>query len=105
MRLCVTCFRISAIGIRAALGASPAGILRTIMRQGITILLAGFGIALTGAMALSRVLRGLLFGVAPNDPFTLLSTAAVLASAALLAIYFPAGRAARIVPVIALHQD
>jgi len=93
------------IGVRSALGATPADLLRMVMRQGITVVVAGLALGLAGAVALSRVLRRLLYGIAPHDPFTLLAASALLALAALAAVYFPARRAARIDPVVALRRN
>ncbi len=93
------------IGVRTALGATPAGLLRMVMRQGITVVAVGLVLGLAGAVALSRVLRRMLFGIAPHDPFTLLAASALLALAALAAVYFPARRVSRIDPVVALRQE
>ena len=93
------------IGVRTALGATPAGLLRMVMRQGITVVVVGLVLGLAGAVVLSRVLRRMLFGIAPHDPFTLLAASALLALAALAAVYFPARRVTRIDPVVALRQE
>ena len=90
------------IGIRMALGATPSAILGLVLQQGLTIALAGVTIGVAAAMGLTRLMRGLLFGVEPIDPVTFAATALALAVTALAACYLPARRAARIDPLVAL---
>jgi putative ABC transport system permease protein len=90
------------IGLRMAIGAQPSGVLRLIVRQGMTVAMAGIAAGLVAALGVSRVLAALLYGIQPRDPATFLSVAAVLAVVALFACYIPARRAARLDPVIAL---
>ena len=91
------------IGVRVALGAERGNILRLIVRQGMVLTVAGLALGLLGSLALTRLLRSLLFGVTTTDPVTFLAVPLVLASVALLASYLPASRAARVDPAIALR--
>jgi predicted permease len=93
------------LGIRLALGATPAGVRWLVIRQGVWLTLAGIGAGLVGAAALMRLLRSLLFNVSPSDPLTYLSITAVLAAVALLATCGPARRAGRIDPLSSLRVD
>ncbi|HKG90263.1 MAG TPA: ABC transporter permease [Gemmatimonadaceae bacterium] len=91
------------IGIRVALGAQKRDVLRLMMRHGASLTAAGIALGLVGSVALTRLLQSLLFGVSARDPVTFLSVAAVLAAVALLATYFPARRATRVDPMVALR--
>jgi putative ABC transport system permease protein len=93
------------LGIRAALGASRASLLAMVIRRGMKLTLAGLAIGLAGAMALTRLLGSLLFGMSPRDPITMIVVAAVLSSVALLACYIPARRAASVDPMVALRYE
>ena len=97
--------RTQEIGIRMALGATPASVLRMIMGQGLGLVLAGLVIGLVGALALTRLMSTLLFGVTATDPVTFAGVALVFLCAALLACYVPARRATRIDPLIALRME
>ncbi|HTK29688.1 MAG TPA: ABC transporter permease [Vicinamibacterales bacterium] len=87
------------IGVRIALGANAAGIRRLVVGQGARLALAGIGVGLAAAFAVSRALTALLFGVSAADPLTFFTAAIGLAAAALAASYIPARRAGRIDPV------
>ena len=93
------------IGVRMAIGARPGSILRMVLSQGLALAVAGIVLGLIGALALTRVLQGLLFEIQPTDPLTFVGVAVVLALAALLACYIPARRAARVDPIIALRTE
>jgi putative ABC transport system permease protein len=93
------------IGIRLALGAQRNTVFRLVVGRGLWMVLAGVAAGLIGALALTRILAGLLFEVAPADPFVLASTSLVLAAVALLACYLPARRAMRVDPMVALRYE
>jgi putative ABC transport system permease protein len=93
------------IGIRMALGAPPQGVMRLIVGEGFVLAWLGLVIGFGGAVALTRLLASLLFGVAPTDPATYMAVAALLAAVALAASYLPARRAMRVDPAIALRSE
>jgi putative ABC transport system permease protein len=93
------------IGIRVALGAQQGKVLLLILRQGLLLTLIGIGIGLAGALALTRVMAGLLFGVEATDPMTFAAIVALLTVVAAFACYLPARRATKVDPVIALRYE
>jgi len=93
------------IGIRVALGAQRRDILRMVLRQGIVATFAGVAIGIVAALALTRLLSSLLFGVTPGDWATFLSVAALLLVVAVVACSIPARRATRVDPIVALRYE
>jgi ABC-type antimicrobial peptide transport system permease subunit len=93
------------IGIRVALGARPLDIHRLIVGQGLKLLSLGVALGLLGAIALSRLVASLLFGVTPYDLPTFGAVSLLLAVVALAACFFPGRRAAKVDPMIALRAE
>jgi putative ABC transport system permease protein len=93
------------IGIRMAMGAQAADVLRMVVGQGMKLAIAGTVIGVALAVAIARVISSMLFGVTARDPLTFAATSLVLISVALLACYLPARRAAKVDPTIALRHE
>jgi ABC-type antimicrobial peptide transport system permease subunit len=93
------------IGIRMALGATERTVLALVLRWGLAVALAGLAVGLVGALALSRLLGSLLFGVSATDAVTFAGTAALLALVALAASYVPARKASRTDPMVSLKRE
>jgi predicted permease len=93
------------IGLRAALGATPAGILKLIVGQGARLALIGIAVGLLGALGLTRSLQALLFGVGPHDPITIVVATLILLTTTLVACLVPAMRAVRVDPSQAFRSD
>jgi putative ABC transport system permease protein len=93
------------IGIRLALGAQRRDVMRLILFHGASIGLAGVGLGIVAALSLTHLMRALLYGVRPTDPFTFASVAVLLALLTLIACYIPARRAMHTDPVVALRHE
>jgi cell division protein FtsX len=97
--------RTSEFGIRLALGATPARVQRLVLGQGALVAVAGTGLGVAAALALTRLLRGLLYEISPVDPVAFVAMPVLLLLVALLASYLPARRAARIDPARAMRAE
>jgi putative ABC transport system permease protein len=97
--------RMGELGIRMALGAKPAQILRGVLGEGLVLALSGLAIGILGSIALTRTLSSFLFGVTATDPATFAAVAAVVTSVAMLASFVPARRATRVDPAVALRNE
>jgi putative ABC transport system permease protein len=97
--------RIHEIGIRRALGAQNSDLLRLVIRQGVVIVAGGLSLGLLGSLAVTRLLSGLLYGISPTDPLTLIGVSLMLIGATLLACYLPARKATRVDPMVALRHE
>jgi putative ABC transport system permease protein len=93
------------IGLRVAIGAGPGDVLRLVVGGGLKLAVVGVVIGLAGALALSSLVKSLLFDVVPSDPASYALTAGILLVVALLACYLPARRATRVDPMIALQAE
>ncbi|HEU4510491.1 MAG TPA: ABC transporter permease [Pyrinomonadaceae bacterium] len=93
------------LGIRIALGAQPGGILSLVLRRGMKLTLIGLGLGLIGAVASTRLLRDMLFGIKPFDPLTFAGMTLLLVCISLLACFLPARRATKVDPMNVLRND
>ena len=97
--------RIREIGVRMALGAQRKDVLKLVVRQGMTLALAGVVVGFLVAFALTHLMASMLFGVSARDPITLVMLTLLLAAVALLANLVPARRAAMVEPMVALRCE
>jgi ABC-type antimicrobial peptide transport system permease subunit len=93
------------LGVRAALGATPAAVRRMVLGDGGRLALAGVAIGLVGAVGAGRAARAWLYGVAPAEPAVLAGVALLLGAVTLLASLLPALRAARVSPLTAMRDE
>jgi len=93
------------IGVRVALGAATADVLRMILGQGSRAIFLGVALGIAGALALTRTVESLLFGVTATDPLTFGGVTLLLVASALLACYIPARRATKVDPMVALRYE
>jgi putative ABC transport system permease protein len=97
--------RTSEIGIRVTLGAQPRDVFRIVVGEGLRLALFGVGVGLVAALALTRLLQSFLFGISAYDPLTFVGVSVLLTLVAVAASYFPARRATRVDPMIALRYE
>jgi putative ABC transport system permease protein len=93
------------IGVRLALGANPGAVRMMVLRQAMTLALAGVTGGILGALALSKTIGSLLFQLSPTDPSTLAGVAALLSVVAFAASYLPARQATLVDPLVALRSE
>jgi putative ABC transport system permease protein len=93
------------LGIRVALGATTAGLMRLILGRGLVLTSAGLVIGLAGALGLTRLMTTILYGVGARDPGTMIAVASILAGVAAAACYVPARRATKVDPIVALRYE
>ena len=97
--------RTQEMAIRIALGASRREVLRLVLREGIGVTLFGVALGLAGALVMSRVMAGYVYGITSTDPLTFAAASVLLTAVAILASYLPARRAARVDPMVALRYE
>jgi len=97
--------RTNELGIRLALGATPAAVLRLVLKENLWLVLVGIALGVSVALAAARLISARLFGISPTDPLTIVAAIALLLAVAALAAFFPARRVARVDPLVALRHE
>jgi putative ABC transport system permease protein len=97
--------RTSEIGIRLALGAEPRAVLTAVLFEAISIVTTGIAVGIVAVIAAAPLIKTLLYGLAPHDPASLLAAALLMFIASLVAAYWPARRASRCDPMVALRYE
>jgi ABC-type antimicrobial peptide transport system permease subunit len=97
--------RTNEIGIRIALGAQRSGVIGMVLRESMIMVIAGVTIGLATAIAAGRLVTAILFGLAPNDVWTMTAAIGLMAAVCLIAGYLPARRASRVDPMVALRYE
>ena len=97
--------RTNEIGIRVTLGAQPNDVFRTVVGEGLRFALIGIGIGIAAGLLLTRLLQSFLYGISASDPLTFIGVTILLLAVALAASFFPARRATRVDPIIALRYE
>jgi ABC-type antimicrobial peptide transport system permease subunit len=93
------------IGVRMAVGATPANITRDVLKHGLTWIAIGVGFGLAGSFALTHLARSLLFEVSPHDPISMLAAVSALISAATAACWWPSYSASKVDPAVSLRHE
>jgi putative ABC transport system permease protein len=93
------------IGIRLALGAGRSDVMRLIVARGLMLAIAGAALGVAGGLAITDLMKGMLFSITPRDPATFIAVPLLLIAVAALACYLPARRATRVDPLVALRTD
>jgi predicted lysophospholipase L1 biosynthesis ABC-type transport system permease subunit len=97
--------RVSEIGIRLAMGATPQGVLRLVLKESVTLILGGIALGVPFTVAVTRVISTWLFGISPMDPLTMAGVLILVLAVGMLAAFLPAHRASRVDPMTALRCE
>ena len=101
----LTAQRVQEIAIRMALGAQASDILKLVLSRGLLLATMGVAAGTAAALILTRLISSLLFGISPTDPITFASIAAIVMAVVMAACYFPARRATKVDPMVALRSE